>query len=113
MRTLKAVMAVLVLGAFALAWGQTSTRTTPYATTAPTTGSPVKVYHWELSVDDGPFIEVAQTATLTCPIELPWNATARVRVRGEDADGDLGPYSPVSDPFTPDRPGACGKPVRQ
>lgn len=110
MKILRALIALALLTSVAFAQGDA--RPTTYTTTAPTTGSPVAVYHWELSVNGGAYAEVATSTGLSVTLNLPWNATVTVRVRGKDADGDFGPYSPVADPFTPDRPGACGKPTR-
>jgi len=109
-RFLRAIIAVVLLATVAVAQGDT--RATTYTTTAPSSGSSIVVYHWEASVNGGAYSEVATSTGLSVTLALPWNATVTVRVRGKDADGDFGPYSPVSDPFTPDRPGACGKPTR-
>lgn len=110
MKILRALIALALLSSVAFAQGDT--RATTYTTTAPTSGSSVATYHWEVSVNGGAYTEVATSTGVSLTLNLPWNAAITVRVRGKDADGDFGPYSPVSDPFTPDRPGACGKPTR-
>ena len=113
MKYVKLIVAVAVLSMFALAIAQGDTRPTTYTTTAPTTGSAVVLYHWELKAGSADYVSAGTSTGATMTISLPWNQTCVVRVRGQDADGDFGPYSVPSDNFTPDRPGACGKPVRQ
>jgi hypothetical protein len=102
-----ALLLPMVVGA------QTGTITVTYTTTAPTTGNPVVTYEWQASSNNGSTWSPAGTSTsLSKPISLTVGGTYIVRVRGIDALGQAGTWSPVSDPNTPNAgpPGACGKP---
>jgi hypothetical protein len=102
-----AVLLPMVVGA------QTGTITTTYTTTAPTTGNPVVTYEWQMSANNGSTWAPAGTSTtLSKAIPLTVGSVYIVRVRGIDALGQAGVWSPVSDPNTPNAgpPGACGKP---
>jgi len=114
MRTARIVIAVMLLGVFALA--QTTSMQFTYNTTAPTTGSPVATYEWQASSNGGTtWADAGTSTTLSKAITLAVGQTYVVRVRGVDAQGRSGPWSVASDPNTPDPgpPGACGKPARQ
>lgn len=104
--TMALMLSPLVVGA------QTSNVTVTYRTTRPTTGSPIVKFLWELKTDAGAYTPYVTTTDSLATFSLPYNHIYLVRVKGEDADGDQGDYSVASDPFNPNKPGACGKPVR-
>ena len=81
---------------------------------APTEGSPVVHYIFQLSTDGGPFVTLSSTIVgTTFEFTAPYNQTYVARVAGIDDQLRQGPYSLDSDPYTPDMglPGAPGKPI--
>jgi hypothetical protein len=102
-----ALLLPMVVGA------QTTTMPFTYTTTAPTTGNPVVTYEWQYSPNAVVAWIASGTSTgLSKVINLPVGVACIVRVRGIDALGQAGAWSPVADPNTPNAgpPGACGKP---
>ena len=73
---------------------------------APLTGTPVVVYRIELSVNDGEWVFIGETAELFFDTDLEPNVSYRARVQGVDAEGHVGPYSLPSDPYTYGSPGS-------
>lgn len=111
-RAIAILVSVVLLAALAI--GQTTTVDVRYRTTAPTTGSPVAVYAWQVSTDGGATWTNARTSTgVEVVLSLAAGVPVLVRVAGIDAQDRQGPWSPVSDPYTPDAgaPGGCGKPA--
>ena len=94
-------------------YAQTAVMPFTYTTTAPTTGNPVVTYEWQYSPNAVVAWLAAGTSTgLSKVISLPVGVACIVRVRGIDALGQAGAWSPVADPNTPNAgpPGACVKP---
>lgn len=48
--------------------------------------------------------------TPSCPVEIPTGVTVEARVQAVDSFGNIGVWSPLSDPYTHKVPGSCGKP---
>lgn len=48
-----------------------------------------------------------------CYIEIPVGVAVEARVQAVDSFGNIGIWSPLSDPYTHKVPGACGKPAWQ
>ena len=85
-----------------------------YTWTAPTSGNPAVLYELQVSSDNGTTwtMKAGNIATNSYALLLDVGKTWLVRVRAFDAIGQVGAWSPVSDPNTPNAgpPGACGKP---
>lgn len=113
-RILMLVVAVLMLAPLVVG-AQTTTITFTYTWGAPTTGNAVAVYEVQTSTNNGATWSAVGTSTTTSKtIDMTVGLTYIVRVRGIDALGQTGAWSPVSDPNTPNggAPGACGKPAK-
>jgi len=80
--------------------------------TAPTTGSPVAVYEFQISHDLENWTTVATPADTFTTVDLPVGTTY-ARVRGIDAQGRAGPWATNdTDPFIDlGPPGGCGIPI--
>jgi len=89
--------------------GQTSTISRYWHCPPPTTGSQVTDYHWELNTGSV-WTPYATTAVESVTINISPNVVYTVRVRAGDAQGHLGPWSPVSLPDQYTSPGGCGLP---
>lgn len=112
---LLAAVVVLLVALSSSAHAQTPTLMFTYTWTAPTTGSPVHHYEVQTSSDNGAnWTTVAAPTTNSTTLSLAVLVTHVVRVRGVDASGRAGIYSPISDPNFPDpgAPSAPGKPTR-
>ncbi|MBK9496758.1 MAG: hypothetical protein IPO08_20095 [Xanthomonadales bacterium] len=48
--------------------------------------------------------------TPTASIEIPTGVAVEARVQAVDSFGNIGPWSPLSDPYTQKVPSGCGKP---
>lgn len=80
---------------------------------APTEGSPVVTYVFQLSEEGGAFVTYATTDTTFINVDLELHKTYVARVAGVDALDRQGPWSMPSDPYTPDLgvPGAPSQPI--
>lgn len=107
---LGALFALSLLGALPAA-AQTVQVTASW--TAPTEGSPVDHYVLQLSTDGGPFTTVGSVTGTSYTLDLDVGSTYIARVAGVDAQDRQGPWSPESDPYSPDigPPGQPGKPM--
>ncbi len=112
MLTILGVLALLGAVAAAPAAAQTTVEVTA-SWNAPTEGSPVEHYVFQLSTDGGPFVTVGSVTTTSYTLDLDVDHTYVARVAGVDAEDRQGPWSEASDPYSPDvgPPGAPGKPI--
>jgi hypothetical protein len=113
-RTLIAFGAIAVLslsGALPAAAQTTVQVTATWA--APSEGSPVQHYVFQLSTNGGPFATVGTVSGTSYALELEIGQTYIARVAGVDSQGRQGSWSLPSDPYTPDvgPPGQPGKPI--
>jgi len=106
------ILALLGVLAASPAAAQTTVEVTA-SWTAPTEGSPVHHYVFQLSTDGGPFVTVGSVTGLSYVLDLEIGHTYVARVAGVDAQDRQGPWSESSNPYTPDigPPGAPGKPM--
>ncbi len=112
MSTLLGVLALLGAAGAVPAAAQTAVEVTA-SWNAPTEGTPVEHYVFQLSTDGGPFVTVGSVTTTSYTLQLDVDHTYVARVAGVDAQDRQGPWSEASDPYTPDvgPPGAPGKPI--
>lgn len=109
---MKRSIQILVLALFMLPLlVQAQTINRNWKCTAPVVGSAPVRYHWEVSADD-PITWTAYSVTedTLTTVNVPYDWSYIVRVRAEDAQGEYGIWSPVSDVDVVRRPGVCGKP---
>ena len=112
-RAIMLMIAVLMLAPLVVG-AQTTTMSFTYTWTAPTTGNAAKYYEFQVSSDNGLAwtSKAGNIPTNSYTVLLDVGKTWVVRVRAIDAIGQVGGWSVLSDPNTPNAgpPGACGKP---
>jgi hypothetical protein len=96
--------------------GAQTTATVTVTWTAPAvdaTHSPAVSYilHWRTVGATAWITATPNPTTNTFSLTIPVGVACEAEVAGVDAQGHVGDWSPVSDPYTWKRPSGCGKPV--
>lgn len=76
--------------------------TAEYTWTAPESGTPVDHYVAEILVNDVDITPLDNLPSEYASFAVVYGNNYRIRVAGVDADGNQGPYSEWSDPYTPE-----------
>jgi len=85
-----------------------------YAWNTPAGGSPVHHYIVEISVNDGPWVEIGTSPEPVFTYQSQVGEVVRLRVAGVDEQGRQGPFSDPSPSYTigiVDGPGQPGQPA--
>ena len=85
-----------------------------FAWNTPLGGAPVHHYIVELSVSDGPWVEIGTSPEPVFTYQIPIGEVYRLRVAGVDEQGREGAFSEPSPSYTSgsvDGPGQPGQPV--
>ena len=92
----------LALAAFPVLGGPEDNITADYTWTAPEYGTPVEHYIAQVMVNDVDIQTLDNIPSEFVSVVVVYGNNYRIRVAGVDADGNQGPYSEWSDPYTPE-----------